>query len=342
MPNIRITRRTALAGAAGLALSGRPRTGRAAGLEVANVGFFTETTPTMLAKYQGWFEKGTGSRINWMEMGSGADMNVAITADGCDIGLATGSAAVASGISQKLPFQVVGMVDSIGPAEEMTVRASSNIRTPADFVGKVVATPFGSTSHFRLLGFMRLNGLTREKVTLLDARPPAIMAAWAKGDIDAAYVWPPFKSQLLADGGTVYPTYEALDQAGYAVADLIVARSGFATSYPHAVAGFLKAYGRALATYRGQPGQAAILVGKQAGVSPAAALAAMNEYGFVPQADQVTPDWLGGSVQDPGKVARMLKSTADLLVQQGSIKRAPGLDAFQKATDTSFLAKAIT
>ncbi len=37
----------------------------------------------------------------------------------------------------------------------------------------------------------------------------------------------------------------------------------------------------------------------------------------------------------------MLKGTADFLVEQKSIKAAPALAAFQKATDTSFLAKAL-
>ncbi len=335
---ITITRRFALAGAGGLALAGRARAELPA---VANVAFLTETTPTMLAKVQGWFEEGAASRINWEPVGSGTDVNILVTADACDIGLGIGSAAVAAGIAQRLPYQVVGVVDAIGPAEEMVVRASKAIRSPEDFVGKVVATPFGSTSHHRLLGFMKLNGLTREKVTLLDARPPAIAAAWAKGEIDAAYVWAPARSLLLADGGMAYPTHQALDAAGYAVADLIVARQGFASSYPDAVAGFLKAYGRALAAYRAQPEQAAAIVAGQVGLDPAATLADMRQYAFVPLDEQVTPDWLGGAPQNPGKTARMLKATADLMVEQGGMKKAPGLDAYQKAINTDFLAKAI-
>ena len=35
------------------------------------------------------------------------------------------------------------------------VRKAANIKTPADFKGKKVATTFGSTSHFRLLGFLK-------------------------------------------------------------------------------------------------------------------------------------------------------------------------------------------
>jgi hypothetical protein len=36
----------------------------------------------------------------------------------------------------------------------------------------------------------------------------------------------------------------------------------------------------------------------------------------------------------------VLKNTADFLVEQRSIRSAPGLDAFQKAINTDFLRKA--
>ena len=138
-----------------------------------------------------------------------------------------------------------------------------------------------------------------------------------------------------------FPTYEALDKAGYVIADLIVVRDGFAEQYPEAVSGFLKAYGKALAMYRAKPDETADIVAKQAGVTPAVALSDMKEYDFVPLADQATPAWLGGTPQDPGKFAHVLKGTADFLVEQKSIKSAPGLEAFQKAIDTEYLKKAL-
>ena len=332
-----ITRRGALAGLAGAAALGRRA--RAAS-SVVNVGFFTETKPTMIAKGEGWFEQGIGASINWTEYGSGAEINTAIVAGGCDIGLATGSVATAAAIAQRLPLRLVGMVDNIGAAEEMTVRASEGIKAPADFKGKKVATPFGSTSHFRLLGFLKVNGLSQADVTVLDMKPAAIVAAWTRKDIDAAYVWAPAKSKLLADGGAVFPTADALDKAGYVIADLIVVRNGFAKDEPEAVVGFLKEYGRALTLWRQKPDEAAAIVAKQAGVAPEVAMADMKEYDFVPLQEQLGPEWLG-TAGKPGKFAEVLKRTADFLVQQRSIRSAPGLDAFQNATDTEFLQQAL-
>ena len=338
MTRLITTRRAAMAGMAGaLALGGRAR---AAAPDKVNVGFFTETKPTMIAKGEGWFDAGTGSKITWTEMGSGAEINTAITAGSCDLGLATGSVATAAAIAQGLPLMLIGMVDNIGPAEEMVVRTAANIKTPADFKGKKLATPFGSTSHFRLLGFLKTNGLTEKDVTVLDMKPAAIQAAWSRGDIDGAYVWAPAKSKILADGGTLYNTSVALEKAGYVIADLIVVRKAFAQEYPDAVVGFLKAYGRALDLWLTKPDAAAAIVAKQAGVSTEVATADMKEYDFVPLKAQVTERWLGAPGK-PGAFAKTLKSTADFLVEQRSIRHAPDLATFDKAIDTSFLEKAL-
>ena len=304
------------------------------------MGLFTETKPTMIAKGEGWFEQGIGAKIAWTEYGSGAEINTAIVAGGCDIGLATGSAATASAMALGLPLQLVGMVDNIGGAEEMTVRASEGIKAPADFKGKTVATPFGSTSHFRLLGFLKVNGLSQADVTVLDMKPAAIVAAWSRKDIDAAYVWAPAKSKLLADGGAVFPTADALDKAGYVIADLIVVRNGFSKDQPDAVVNFLKEYGRALNLWHDHPDEAAAIVAKQAGVAPEVAATDMHEYDFVPLQAQLTAQWLG-TPGKPGRFPDVLKRTADFLVEQRSIRSAPGLGAFQNATNTEFLERAL-
>jgi ABC-type taurine transport system substrate-binding protein len=172
-----LSRRTLMAGAAGLAMAATMRRARAAAT-TNNIGYFVETKPTMIAKSQGWFEDAAKAHINWVEVGSGAQINAGVVAGSLDLGIGIGSSPSAAGISQGIPYKVVAMLDNIGPAEEMTVRASDNIKTPADFKGKKIATPFGSTSHFRLIGFLKTNNLTLSEVTVLDLPPEQIVAAW--------------------------------------------------------------------------------------------------------------------------------------------------------------------
>jgi taurine transport system substrate-binding protein len=80
-------------------------------------------------------------------------------------------------------------------------------------------------------------------------------------------------------------------------------------------------------------------VGKQAGVTAEVAKRDMEEYDFVTFERQLSGDWLGPPGK-PGKFATVLKSTADFLVAQKSIRAAPSLDAFHKAINTTFLAQA--
>ncbi len=330
-----LTRRGLLLGTAVLAM---PAIVRAA--TPLNAAFFLSTSPFMLCKGEGWIDEALGTKVNWIEVGSGAEINTGMAAGSMDLGFGIGSSPTAAGISQGLPYEVIAMLDNIGPAEEMTVRKSANIKTPADFKGKKVATPFGSTSHFRLLGFLKTNGLTQRDVTVLDMRPDAMVAAWTRGDIDAGYVWSPAKSKLLEAGGELFKTYDKLEAAGYVIADVIIARTTTAKADPEAVGKILKAYGRALDFYTSKPDEAAALVGKYAGVSAAVAKADMAEYDFVALKQQLDPEWLGAPGK-AGKFATVLKSTADFLVEQKSIRSAPAADAFQKAIDTSYLAKAI-
>jgi taurine transport system substrate-binding protein len=329
--------------AAGLGLGASAALGgwaRAAAPPEARIGYFVETKPTMIAKSLGWFADAMKTKTVWHEMSSGAEINTGIAAGGLDFGLAIGSSPVAAGIAQDLGYELIGMVDNIGPAEEMTVRTAANITKPSDFIGKKVGTPFGSTSHFRLMGFLTVNHLSQGQVTVLDMSAEQIVAAWKRGDIDAAYVWSPAKAEILADGGKVYETYQELDAAGYVIADLIVVSRAFGRRYPDAVVGFLSAYGKALDLYVSDPDKAAAIIGKAAGVSPAVAKANLAEYDFVSLKDQLSAEWLGPP-DKPGRFAEVLQGTAEFLVRQKSIRSAPPLATFGKAINTSYLAKAV-
>jgi taurine transport system substrate-binding protein len=334
---ITLHRRTLLTAAPLAALAHRAT---AAVPDVVNIAYFVATSPTMIAKGEGWFAEAAGGKINWVEVGSGAEINTAVAAGSIDIGIGIGSSPTAAGLSQGIGYKLVGMVDNIGPAEELTVRKSAHIRTAADLKGRKIGVPFGSTSHFRLLGLLKVNHLTQAEVTVLDLKPDALVAAWARGDIDGGYVWSPAKSKLLADGGEVFKTYDKLDAAGYVIADLIVARTAFLDKYPDVVAGLLRAYGRALDSYRRDPAAAADIVGKQAGVTSEVAKSDMAEYDVVPLKQQLSTEWLGAPGQG-GKFDTVLKRTADFLVEQKSIRTAPGLAVFQRGTDTRPLAKAV-
>ena len=337
------SRRSLLQAGAGFgaaALLAAPRRARAAGPHKINIAYFVGTSPTMIAKGGGWIEDLTKAKVNWIEVGSGAEINTAVAAGSVDVGIGIGSAPSAAGLAQGIGYEVVSILDNIGPAEELTVRTSANIKTVADLKGKKVGTPFGSTSHFRLLGLLKINGLTQRDVTVLDLRPDALVAAWQRGDIDAAYVWAPAKSKILAAGGEVFRTYDKLEAAGYVIADLIVARTAFTQAYPDAVVAILAAGNKALDVWTQTPDRAAELIGKQAGVSAAVAKEDLLQYDFIAPSVQLKPEWLGPPGQ-PGRFAEVLQGTAKFLAEQKSIRSVPELSVFQKGINTAPLAKSL-
>ncbi|MEJ1975192.1 MAG: hypothetical protein WDN49_03145 [Acetobacteraceae bacterium] len=68
----------------------------------------------MIAKGEGWFADAAKAPLNWVEVGSGAEINTAIAAGSVDIGLGIGSSPTAAGLSQGIPYKLIGMLDNIG------------------------------------------------------------------------------------------------------------------------------------------------------------------------------------------------------------------------------------
>ena len=298
---------------------------------------FDETNPTAILQAQGTLDHDLGTKVTWKEMSSGGAMNALIATGSMDIGLGAGTAPTAAGLAQGIPYKVIAMCDNIAGAEEMTVRKSANIKKPQDFIGKTVATPFGSTSNFRLVGFLTVHNLLG-KVKMVYMPPADLVAAWQRGQIDGAYVWPPAKTKLLQNDGEVYHTYKDLDAAGYVIGDLIVVRNGFAEQYPETVTAFLKAYGKAVDLYSTDQEKAVALCAKGTGLSEADAKADMAEYEFVTLKGSLSADWLGAP-DKPGRLPTLLHNTAKFLHSQKSIPSIPEISVYQKGIDSSYLTK---
>ena len=98
------------------------------------------------------------------------------------------------------PIFVVGL---IGESEALVARNGAGIEKVEDLVGKKVAVPFVSTTHYSLLAALKHEGVDPKSVEILNLRPPEIAAAWARGDIDAAYVWDPALGQIKTTGKVV-------------------------------------------------------------------------------------------------------------------------------------------
>lgn len=215
------------------------------------IGYQAVPDPTILAIVDGEYEKATGWKIEWRKFDSGAGVIAALASGGIDIGYA-GSSPLAAGVTRGAPIQAFLIAGLIGEAEALAVRNGSGINEPKDLVGKKVAVPFVSTTHYSLLFALKHWGIDAAKVNILNLQPPEIAAAFARGDIDATYVWDPALASAKKTGKVLITSAEVAKLGGPTFAAWI-ARNDFAAAHPEILTAFTKVSLDAFVRYRKDP-----------------------------------------------------------------------------------------
>ncbi len=305
--------------------------------DVVRIGYQAIPNAELIAKQLQWHEQALGTTIEWRQFESGRDVNTAIASGSIDIGL-VGSSPAAAGLAQGLPYDVIAFYDVIGDSEALAVRDS--IATFADLKGKTLAAPFGSTTHYSLLQVLKLNNIGQDEVTLLDFNPSDLLAAWTRGDIDAAYVWQPTLQKLYDDGGTKLIGSDEVAAQGFPTFDVAVATRDFSSQYPEVVAVYLQNLSKGVDLYRSDPAQAAELIATELGITPAEAATQAAGLIWLTAAEQISPDYFG-TTDTPGALGEAFKTTADFLVEQGVLTTAPDLEVFQQGANPTFLQLAV-
>jgi taurine transport system substrate-binding protein len=285
----------------------------------------------LVVKNQGLLEKALPDyQITWTKFDSGASINTAFVAKSLDIA-AIGSSPVARGLSAPLniPYQVGFVLDVAGDNEALVARNGSGITDVAGLRGKKVGTPFASTAHYSLLAALNQAGVKESEVHIVDLEPQDILAAWTRGDLDAAYSWLPSLDQLKKTGKVLISSRQ-LATAGKPTLDLGVVSTAFAEAHPDAVDAWRKAEAQALDLIASDPAAGSAAVGKELNLSAADAQNQLTQGVFLKPAELATPQWLGtpGHV---GKIADNLVAAAQFLKQQQKIDAVPDLATVQKA-----------
>jgi taurine transport system substrate-binding protein len=233
---------------AALSLAGSALLVQAADFTVA---YQTTVDPAKVAQANGAYEKATGSKISWRKFDNGADVITAIASGDVQIGY-LGSSPLTAAATHKLPVETFLIATQIGAAEALVARNGSGINGPQDLIGKKIAVPFVSTGHYSLLAALKHWNIDPAKVTILNLAPPAIAAAWKRGDIDATYVWDPALG-VAKETGKVLITSGELAKIGAPTFDAWIVRKDFADKHPEIVKAFAKTTLDAYADYRKDP-----------------------------------------------------------------------------------------
>ncbi|SHI79243.1 taurine ABC transporter substrate-binding protein [Propionispora hippei] len=306
--------------------------------EVVNIGFQDIPNDEIVAKVKNWYESELGVKVNFKKFDSGRDVNNAFASKSIDIAL-VGTTPAAVGIAKGVGYEVFWIHDIIGTAESLAVKNSANINSIKDLKGKKVAVPFSSTAHYSLLNALKLEGVNPSEVKILDMQPPDIFAAWQRGDIDAAYVWNPVLGKLLADGKTLTDSGR-LAEKGIVTADVGVVSKEFAQKYPDIVAKYIKVQQKAHDLYQSNPDEAAEALAKGLNIDKADALNQTKELIWLSAKDQLSDKYFGTSAKK-GDLAKILKATADFLVEQKAIESAPGQETFDQGINATYIEGAL-
>ena len=213
------------------------------------VAYQTSAEPAKVAQADNAFAKDSGAKVEWRKFDSGASVVRALASGDVQIGN-IGSSPLAVAASQKVPIEVFLLASQLGNSEALVVK--KGITSPKDLIGKRIAVPFISTTHYSLLAALKHWGIKPGQVEVLNLQPPAIIAAWQRGDIDGAYVWAPAVNELEKEG-TVLTDSAQVGKWGAPTLDVWVVRKDFAKAHPEVVEAFAKSALAAQKSYIDNP-----------------------------------------------------------------------------------------
>jgi len=288
------------------------------------VGYQQIVGPFISAIADGRFDaaaKEAGYSIDWRQFSSGGDISTALASGNVPIGV-IGSTGTTAAATRGVELELFWILDNIGKSEALVAREGSGIAKPEDLIGKNVGVPFVSTSHFHLLvGLGEVWKIDPREVNILNMKPPQIVAAWQRGDIDAAYVWPPALSELLKTGKVISDS-EAIGAASVPTFDGLVVDKKWAEENPDFMAAFTRVLAESYADYKANgsgwtadspevQGMVKLIGGDAEGI-----VQALNLLSFPTAEEQVSDRWLGGGA------VRALEASARFLVEQKQIDNA--------------------
>jgi taurine transport system substrate-binding protein len=253
------------------------------------------------------------AEISWLKMNSGGDVIQAFGSNSLDISQVGSSPAVKSASPPlSKDVKVLWISDVIGEAESLVVK-DPEVEQLADLSGKTIGVPFGSTAHYSLLTALGEEGLIGE-VRVINLATDAILAAWQRDEIDAAWVWEPTLAELLAAEGHTILSSEDSAELGAPTYDLIAGTDTFITANPEFMRMWTIVQAEGTRLLNEEPKVAATSIAVQLGISQEEAEKLLAGYFYPTLEEQAGADYFGGD-----GLSTALVGTAEFLEDQGEI-----------------------
>jgi taurine transport system substrate-binding protein len=258
----------------------------------------------------GGFDAATGRTIRWLPFDTDSAVLAAIAAGRLDIGT-VGIAVAAAAIARGLELRIFYVLGASADAESLVIDADGSLRLgdAKSLLGKVIAVPFGSSQHFRLLGSLKRWGSNPQAMRIVNLQVPQILSAWHGRDIDAAVVTEPLIGKL-GERGVKLPLPVTGEHTGLMV---LVTTAEFLAHHGVLLTRLVDLLSRTNESSSGQqaPDSPQVrAIAMATGLEPAIVAGTLDRYRPPPLVEQAGPRWLGGGAS-AGLVAH-LKAGLDL------------------------------
>ncbi|MCV2217094.1 taurine ABC transporter substrate-binding protein [Thauera sp. Sel9] len=292
----------------------------------------------VLGKIDGSFDKAFGTETKWVQFASGADVLSLFAAKEIDIAR-FGSSPAAAGIARKLPIELIGTPEIIATAERLIAR--EGIHDLKGLEGRTVAYPANSTAQYAFEQAIKQAKVDRSKIKALTLKPAEIVAAWQRGDIDAAYVWGPFTQQLEANGGRQLYATKDLQKHDVLVFNNFVVRKEFAEQHPELVARFLRVVQDKVEQYKNDEEGSVQAIAKHLDIPADTVRSTLGGLEYPSLQEQLTPAFIGDEkTKDSSLIAKAYKDSAEFLASIGELRKQEIPANYGPHINTTYLQRA--
>ncbi|WP_426445326.1 aliphatic sulfonate ABC transporter substrate-binding protein [Paenibacillus sp. S-38] len=288
-----------------------------------NVAINGSLNPLLLAQEKGWLEeafKKQHAEVVWSQFSGGPPLLESVVSGRVDLSF-LGDGAAITGASNKLPFEVIGLLSEGRQLNSILVPAASGITSVGELKGKTIGVAKGTTSHVYLVKSLQASGLQQEDVKLISLSYEDAQAAFEAGKLDAWVTIDPFvtvnvqqkKAKALPVGLEIFAPVS------------MIAHTDFAKKHPELVVEYLKLFKQALDWQNANTEEAAQIYSKHTKLPPDILKTVLERSAT--RLSAYTPEALQAQ-----------QATADILLENRFLKKPV---TFKEAVNDTFVQQAL-
>lgn len=294
------------------------------------VGYFLEwPMPFQFAKEYDTYEDKMGVVVNWRSFDTGTAMNAAMASGDVQISVSHGAPPFAIATSAGQDLYMVAVAVAYSENEGCVVHSDLEIdkSNASQLAGKTAVVPVGTAAYYSFLRQMEFLGVDSSTMTVVDMAPAEGAAALSQGSVDVACGWGGAFNRMK-ESGNVLMTGAEKEEADVLIFDGISVPASFAVEHGDLLANFLSVTEEANIMWKSGEHTAEMLpvIAKDSGMDEASAADAMSRMTFPTIAEQLSPKWFGGGIQN------YLAGVAAVFVDAGGIDSA--LDSYAPTINT--------